>query len=73
MMVACRDTCDTELNTRIELGDEYFHDLRERWSKALRAAHAAIPAPPYIAQQKEGHKVRLVEPAHPTEDAPQKR
>jgi putative proteasome-type protease len=74
MMVACRDTCDTELNTRIEQGDEYFHDLRERWSKALRAAHAAIPAPPYIAQQRGGQaKVRLVEPGHLIEDAPQKR
>ncbi len=74
MMVACRDTCDTELNTRIELGDEYFHDLRERWSSALRAAHAAIPAPPYIAQHKRSQaNVRLVEPAHVTEEAPQKR
>jgi putative proteasome-type protease len=74
MMVACRDTCDTELNTRIELGDEYFHDLRERWSSALRAAHAAIPAPPYIAQHRRSQaNVRLVEPAHVTEEAPQKR
>ena len=28
-------------------GEPYFHDLRERWSAALRAAHLAIPRPPY--------------------------
>ena len=32
---------------RIEPGEPYFHDLRERWSAALRAAHIAIPRPPY--------------------------
>ncbi len=32
---------------RIEPGEPYFHDLRERWSAALRAAHQAIPRPPY--------------------------
>ncbi len=38
---------DTEVNYRIEAGESYFHDLRERWSAALRAAHRAIPRPPY--------------------------
>jgi putative proteasome-type protease len=38
---------DTEVNHRIEAGESYFHDLRERWSAALRAAHRAIPRPPY--------------------------
>ena len=28
-------------------GEPYFQDLRERWSTALRAAHIAIPRPPY--------------------------
>lgn len=37
--------CDVA--TRIGPNDEYFRDLRERWSKALQAAHMAIPAPPY--------------------------
>ena len=32
---------------RIEPGEPYFHDLRERWSAALRAAHISIPRPPY--------------------------
>jgi putative proteasome-type protease len=47
ILVLRRDTCDPELNYRIEPGEPYFHDLRERWSAALRAAHIAIPRPPY--------------------------
>ena len=47
IMVARRDACDAELSYRIEPGEPYFHDLRERWSAALRAAHMAIPRPPY--------------------------
>ena len=47
IMVARRDVCDAELSYRIEPGEPYFHDLRERWSSALRAAHMAIPRPPY--------------------------
>src|SRR6187402_2081965 len=47
VMIARRDACDAELNYRIEPGEPYFHDLRERWSAALRAAHIAIPRPPY--------------------------
>jgi putative proteasome-type protease len=42
-----RDKLAAELSYRIEIGDPYFHDLRERWSAALRAAHMAIPRPPY--------------------------
>jgi putative proteasome-type protease len=38
---------DAELIHRIEPGDPYFHDVSERWSAALRAAHTAIPRPPY--------------------------
>jgi putative proteasome-type protease len=41
------DTLDAELNYRIEAGEPYFHDLRSRWSAALRAAHQSIPRPPY--------------------------
>jgi putative proteasome-type protease len=36
------------LNYRIDPGEPYFTDLRERWSEALRAAHIAIPRPPYV-------------------------
>ena len=47
VMIARRDACDAELNYRIEPGEPYFTDLRERWSAALRAAHLGIPRPPY--------------------------
>ncbi len=42
-----RDACEIGLSHRIGADDAYFHDLRERWSKALGKAHAAIPPPPY--------------------------
>lgn len=45
--VVRRDAIEAELVHRIEAGETYFHDLRERWSAALRAAHMAIPRPPY--------------------------
>ena len=35
------------LKRRIEAGEPYFHDLRERWSAALRKAFHDIPMPPY--------------------------
>jgi len=47
LLVMRRDTCTAELSYRIEPGEPYFHDLRERWSAALRAAHNGIPRPPY--------------------------
>ena len=47
ILIARRDTCEAELSYRIEPGEPYFHDLRERWSAALRAAHMNIPRPPY--------------------------
>jgi putative proteasome-type protease len=47
ILVARRDTYSPEVNYRIEPGEPYFQDLRERWSAALRDAHMAIPRPPY--------------------------
>jgi len=47
ILVARRDACSAELSYRIVPGEPYFHDLSERWSAALRAAHMAIPRPPY--------------------------
>jgi len=47
LAVIRRDALTAELNFRIEPGEPYFTDLRERWSSALRAAHMAIPRPPY--------------------------
>jgi putative proteasome-type protease len=48
LAVIRRDSIHAELNYRIEPGDPYFTDLRERWSDALRRAHMAIPRPPYV-------------------------
>jgi putative proteasome-type protease len=47
ILVVRRDSYAAEVNYRIEPGEPYFQDLRERWSAALRAAHIAIPTPPY--------------------------
>jgi putative proteasome-type protease len=47
-----RDAYDPELIYRIEPGEPYFHDLSERWSAALRAAHIAIPRPPYVTRSE---------------------
>ena len=42
-----RDALAWEVNRRVEVNEPYFHDLRERWSSALRKAHNDIPMPPY--------------------------
>jgi putative proteasome-type protease len=47
ILVARRDTQEAEVNRRIDASDVYFRDLRDRWSAALKAAHIAIPRPPY--------------------------
>jgi putative proteasome-type protease len=41
------DGLKIEMSHRIDESDVYFSDLRAHWSAALRAAHQAIPAPPY--------------------------
>jgi putative proteasome-type protease len=50
VLVVRKDVCDADLNHRIEVDEPYFHDLRSRWSAALRAAHQNIPRPPYKPQ-----------------------
>ena len=47
VLVVRNEACEPDLNHRIEAGEPYFHDLRSRWSAALRAAHQDIPRPPY--------------------------
>ncbi|SHO61091.1 putative proteasome-type protease [Pseudoxanthobacter soli DSM 19599] len=42
-----RDAIRSSLRHRIDSYDPYFRDLRDRWSRALRDAHLAIPEPPY--------------------------
>jgi putative proteasome-type protease len=48
LLVMRRDTYAAELTYRIEPGEPYFQDLRQRWSAALRAAHLDIQRPPYV-------------------------
>ena len=52
VLVVRSDVCDADLNHRIEAGEPYFHDLRSRWSAALRAAHQNIPRPPYKTESE---------------------
>jgi putative proteasome-type protease len=47
VVVAKRDALRAGIRYRIEEDEPYFRDLRDRWSSALRAAHQAIPRPPY--------------------------
>ena len=47
VLVLKRNEMKAELSYRITDQDTYFADLRQRWSKALREAHLAIPPPPY--------------------------
>lgn len=47
VLVQRRDTQTAEIVRRIDDHDDYFANLRESWSSALRAAHIAIPKPPY--------------------------
>lgn len=47
IMLYRRDALSPEIEFRVEADEPYFHELRERWSQALREAHQAIPRPPY--------------------------
>ena len=50
IVLARTGACEAEVSYRIEEDEPYFHDLRARWSAALRAAHQSIPRPPYGGQ-----------------------
>jgi putative proteasome-type protease len=52
LLVVRANACEAELAYRIEPDEPYFQDLRQRWSAALRAAHQAIPRPPYVNQRR---------------------
>ena len=47
VLVAKRGQFDADLDYRISATEPYYRDLRDSWSKALRAASAAIPVPTY--------------------------
>jgi len=49
-VVARRDALKAQVTYRIQEDEPYFRDLREHWSAALRAAHQAIPHPPYAEE-----------------------
>jgi putative proteasome-type protease len=51
LIVQRKDEIAFETRRRIEAGEPYFHDLRERWSAALRKAHQDIPRPPFGPQR----------------------
>ena len=53
VLVVRNDACEADLNHRIEQDEPYFHDLRSRWSAALRAAHQNIPRPPYKTEAEK--------------------
>jgi putative proteasome-type protease len=53
VLVVRNNVCDADLNHRIEVDEPYFHDLRSRWSAALRVAHQNIPRPPYKTQTEK--------------------
>jgi putative proteasome-type protease len=50
LIVQKKDDMSFDVRRRIEAGESYFHDLRERWSAALRKAHQDIPKPPYASE-----------------------
>jgi len=50
IVVAKRNALKAGVRYRIQEDEPYFRDLRERWSAALRAAHQAIPHPPYAEE-----------------------
>jgi putative proteasome-type protease len=47
LVVLRRDALSAETRRRIEADDPYYRALGEQWSAALKAAHIAIPPPPY--------------------------
>jgi putative proteasome-type protease len=46
-------TSRVELSHRIDAEDNYYREINDRWSNALRAAAAAIPLPDYASEPVE--------------------
>jgi NAD(P)-dependent dehydrogenase (short-subunit alcohol dehydrogenase family) len=53
VLVVRADACEADLNHRIEAGEPYFHDLRSRWSAALRARTRIFQDHPTNPKQKQ--------------------
>ena len=47
IIVLPRDGLALELEHRIEADDAYWRSLTQQWNAAMKAAHEAIPPPPY--------------------------
>ena len=47
VLVLKRDVLTPSLEHRIGADDPYWRDLTQRWADAIKAAHEAIPTPPY--------------------------
>nr|WP_295663907.1 peptidase [Polymorphobacter sp.] len=54
LMVLRNGDTDPELIHRITDDDDYYRELTERWSSAMRHATASIPLPPYGAMTGQG-------------------
>ena len=53
VLVVRTDACEADLNHRIEAGEPYFHDLRSRWSAALRRRTRIFRDHPINPKQKQ--------------------
>ena len=51
--IARSGTSRVELSHRIDAEDNYYREINDRWSNALRAAAAAIPLPDYASEPIE--------------------
>ena len=59
ILVVRPDTCDAEVNYRIEPGEPYFQDLRARWSAALARRPHFDPAPALSELRRKLRKVKF--------------
>ncbi|MGB6489398.1 MAG: hypothetical protein WBE91_21215 [Steroidobacteraceae bacterium] len=50
LVIVKRDRYAVARHMSIDSDDEYFHDLRDLWSEALREAFARLPEPGWLGQ-----------------------
>ncbi len=48
LLVYRRDSCKVALQHRIDTGDDYYAEISEGWSQALRDAYSNLPPPPWL-------------------------
>ena len=59
MMTVLTGTSELALTHRIDAEDDYYRELNERWSDALRIATEAIPLPNYGVEEAQGSLIEL--------------